>query len=186
MALAQAERREREFFMTEMWKAYPHIWETKASYFTWLRGALRRCWNKSPAKIEFINANRIKIENSKGKMVWGGKCALCGEMFIQSQLQVDHAIPAGSLQDVSDIEGFVTRLLMSDALRFACIHCNSALSYADKYGVSYEEAVITKRAIALQNDKKDVQWLQERGTIPNKNAKSRRKQIIEKMKEEKE
>lgn len=172
--------------MTEMWKAFPHVWKTKAAYFTWLRGALRRCWNHAPQKMECIKANRIRIDNGKGRMIWGAVCGMCGGTFPQNQVQVDHIVPAGSLQDVSDIEGFVTRLLMSNELRLVCKGCNAALSYADKHKISYEEAIIIKKAIALQKDKKDVQWLQERGIIPSKNAKIRREQIIDKMKEGKE
>ena len=164
---------------SEIWKAYPHIWKNKVAFFTWLRGCLRRCWNKSPLKIEVLKNKRIRMDNGKGRIVWGAVCSMCGGSFPQNQIQVDHVVPAGSLQDVSDIEGFVTRLLMSDDLRLVCKGCNAALAYADKHNISYEEALTQKKVIAIINDKKDKKVLEEAGIKPASNAKARRKQLEE-------
>ena len=38
------------------WEEFPDIWKTKAAFFAWLRGGLRRAvWEKYPPKIKFKN-----------------------------------------------------------------------------------------------------------------------------------
>ena len=67
-----------------------------------------------------------------------------------------------------DIQGFVERLLFitKDDLRLVCKNCNSTLAYAEKQGISFEEAMAVKKAIDIVKQKKDKQFLEERGIIP--------------------
>ena len=105
-----------------------------------------------------------------------------------SLCQVDHIVPAGSLQKTEDIQGFVERLLYvtEEDLRLVCKDCNSALALAEKQGISLERARAEKTAILLQKEKQDVQWLKENGIIPASNSAKRRVQIVERLMEEKE
>jgi 5-methylcytosine-specific restriction endonuclease McrA len=143
--------------MNEPWKDFPEIWKSKSKYFTWLRGGLRKVWNNSPQKTTFINKNRKQIPNPnpKGKKstVWGGTCSMCNKDFPTKDLQVDHVISAGELNDWSDVEGFVRRLLGSGEgeLRFVCKPCHKALTYAERYGVNFEQAKAERQAIDFQN-----------------------------------
>lgn len=128
------------------------MWPTKAKYFTWVRGILRAGWNKAPQKIEVLRRKRFMIDNPspRGKSrIWGGRCEQCGNIFPQSQLQVDHIVEAGKLNDWEDVEGFVKRLLgvTSDDLRLLCKPCHSIITYATRYNLTYEQAYAKKKVI---------------------------------------
>jgi hypothetical protein len=175
----------------ELWEQYPQIWRSKSAFFSWIRGGLRRAlWMKHPVKLLFMNKHRQRVDNPnpKGKAptVWGGVCSMCHGTFTQSQLEVDHIEGAGSLKSLDDLQGWVERLVFvaEDDLRFVCKDCNKALSDAQKNGTTYEEAIINKQAIALQKAKKDVAYLREAGVNPASNAKKRKQQLLELLKEE--
>ena len=135
------------------WEEFPHIWKNKTAFMTYLRGCLRKAWSRNPIKHEVIKKRRYKIPNpnprGRAKTVWGFQCEMCREEFVMSNCQVDHINPAGKLNDVKDIQGFVERLLVvtEDDLRLCCKGCNSALSMSDRYGITYEEAIIRKDII---------------------------------------
>ena len=167
-------------------------WKNSVAFFTYLRGCLRKSWSNNPIKHNLIKKKRKQIPNPnpKGKKntVWGFDCEICGGEFVMSLCQVDHIVPAGSLQKTEDIQGFVERLLYvtEEDLRLVCKDCNSALALAEKQGISLERARAEKTAIRLQKEKQDVQWLKENGIIPASNSAKRRVQIVERLMEEKE
>lgn len=163
-------------------------WKNSVAFFTYLRGCLRKAWSNNPIKHNLIKKKRYQIPNPnpKGKKatVFGFDCELCNNTYPISEGQVDHIKPAGSLRKTEDIQGFVERLLYvtEDDLRLICKGCNSSLSHADKMGISFEQALLEKKAIALQKEKKDVQYLKESGIIPATNQAKRRLQLIEVLK----
>lgn len=167
-------------------------WKNSVAFFTYLRGCLRKAWSRHPVKLNLIKKQRKQVPNMnpKGKKntVWGFDCEICGGEFVMSLCQVDHIVPAGSLQKTEDIQGFVERLLYvtEEDLRLVCKDCNSALALAEKQGISLERARAEKTAILLQKEKQDVQWLKENGIIPASNLAKRRVQIVERLMEEKE
>lgn len=167
------------------WETEGSPWKTSSSYFSWLRGGLRRVWNKHPHKLNLIKKHRRQIPNPNPKgnrpTVWGGDCSMCGGEFVERLLQVDHIEPAGSLTKVEDIQGFVERLLVvtEDSLRVVCVECNTALSLSERLGITYEEALVERKVIEVSKLKADKQreWLIERGVEPASNGKLRREQI---------
>lgn len=165
-------------------------WKNSVAFFTYLRGCLRSSWSRNPIKHNLIKKERYQIpnpnKNGKKSTVFGAECSMCYGEFPLSQIQVDHIQAAGSLQKKEDIQGFVERLLFvtEDDLRLVCKGCNSALAYADKHGISYDEAKAVKTAIQLCKEKKDLQWLEDRFIIPEKSQAKRRKQIEKKLLEE--
>jgi len=160
-------------------------WRTKSEFYVWLRGLLRRGWTKHPLKIQKIIENRFKVDkkykNGKVTQVWHCSCEICGVTGPQKEFQVDHIIAAGSLTCHADVLGFITRLLYVQLkdLRVLCKQCNSTLAYADKQGVSFEKAKVTKEAIRLVGSKQDRKWLEDRGITPETTISKRREQIIQ-------
>ena len=159
-------------------------WKNSVAFFTYLRGCLRKAWSRHPTRIAVVNKQRRQIENpGKGhrRTVWGFDCSLCGDTFPIKECQVDHIIPAGSLQKTSDIQGFVERLLYirEDDLRLVCKNCNMSAAYAEKQGISFEQALAEKQAIKMEKEKSLVDFLKQNGIIPANNAKLRRKQAVE-------
>lgn len=167
-------------------------WKTQAEFYTYLRGCLRKAWVRHPNKIKRINALRFKAprldkngapmldkKTGKPKMVWNCTCEMCGHKGGMKDFQVDHIIPAGALQGYDDILGFIQRLIFvnEEDLRILCKECNVTLAYADKNGVSFEEAKAIKQAIAICKSKKDKDWLTARGVEPGSTIAKRREQI---------
>jgi len=152
--------------MKEPWGAGTP-WKNSVAFFTYLRGCLRKSWSNNPIKHNLIKKKRKQIPNPnpKGKKntVWGFDCEICGGEFVMSLCQVDHIVPAGSLQKTEDIQGFVERLLYvtEEDLRLVCKDCNSVLALAEKQGISLDRARAEKEAIRLEKEKKCVQWLKE-------------------------
>ena len=172
-----------------LWEIYPHIWKTESAYMSWIRGGIRRSlWNRHPVKLEFIKLNRVKIPNPnpKGKVaeVWGGVCSLTGETHVIANLEVDHLTGNHSLQTLKDIEPFVKGIvdITLEDLQFVSKEAHKIKSYAEKQGISFEEAKAEKTAIELIKKGVDKQFLIDHN-VKAENIGStqlkRRKQIVE-------
>lgn len=162
-------------------------WPKQTNFMSYLRGCLRKAWSNNPIKITVLNKKRkqIKNPNPKGKrdFVWGFDCEMCHKEFVIANGQVDHIIPAGSLREISDIQGFVERLLCvtEEDLRLVCKGCNSALAMSDRSGLSFEDSVIEKEVIAICSAKQDKEWLIARGIKPESNAAKRKIQVRQEL-----
>jgi hypothetical protein len=166
----------------EPWKWYPHLFPTEAKFWTWLRGGLRRgLWEKSPIKLDFKNKSCSKPpEDYTGRAKSGQYCYLTGEWEGKSKLEVDHIEGNVSLTSVEDILKFVLHLIPPpDNMALVKKEAHKIKSYAERMGITFEEAVAEKKAIQLQKQKTDRKWLEHRGVIPESNATKRRKQIVE-------
>lgn len=178
--------------MTDVPWGEDRFWKTKSAWLSWIRGGIRRSlWNRHPCKLEFIKKHRIKIPNpaprAKVKEVWGGQCAISGEILPLKMLEVDHKVGNHSLRDVSDIQKFVEGICMvtEDDLQFVSKEMHRIKSYAEKMNISFDEAYAIKKAISICKDKQDKGFLAEHGVVPASNAKERRKQVEEVLKKEK-
>lgn len=174
--------------MKEPWLNYPHIWKTKAAFFSYIRGGIRRSlWNRAPQKIEYINKHRkrIKNPNPKGRVaeVWGGICALCGGEFPQNMMEVDHRVGNNSLKDFDDILPFILAIscVSEDDLQLVCKPCHRIKNLSESKGISFDEAFAEKESIRILKEKKDLTWLEERGIVPLRSQKARREQIVEQI-----
>ena len=178
--------------MTEekkLWEIYPHIWSSESAYMSWLRGGIRRyLWSKNPVKLEFIKQNRIKIPNPnpKGKVkeVWGGVCTLTGNTYVIGDMEVDHISGNHSLKTIDDLVPFVKGIVMVtlEDLQLVSKEAHKIKSYAEKQGISFEEARAEKTAIELIKKGVDKQFLIDHN-VKAENIGStqavRRKQIVE-------
>lgn len=164
-------------------------WKTESAWWGYLRGCLRKAWSRNPIKLNLLKKKRKQIANPnpKGKKetVWGFDCEVCNNTYIMAEGEVDHIVGAGSLKSVNDIQGFVERLLFvtEDDLRLVCKPCHRAITYAEKEGISFEDAMATKKAIQLCGDNLDKQWLLDNNLVPASSKVKRREQIINHLKE---
>ena len=173
--------------LEQILEQHSDVWKTKSAFMSWMRGGIRRSlWNRHPVKLEFIKQNRIKIPNPnpKGKKptVWGGCCEICNNLFISSEMQVDHIRESGSsLKTMDDIQKFIEDMVVVtvDDLRWVCKGCHSIVSMAQKNGVSFEEAKADKEAKRLVDNKLDINFLQEHNVEQASTQAKRRKQIYE-------
>lgn len=165
----------------EKWEQYPNIWKTKSEYYLWLRGHFRRIWSRYPVKLEFKKNNAYAPpDDYKGRAKKMGTCALCGEKNIPiSQLEVDHIDFAGSFDDKQSAVEWLWKLLCDeDNMQLVHKSCHKIKSYAERKNISFQDAMIEKRAIELIKTKKEKEWLLSLNITPETNSKKRREQII--------
>ena len=164
----------------EVWKEYPEFWKTEAEFWSWLRGCLRRgIWEKSPIKLKFKNSQCTKPPSDyAGKAKSGAKCALTGEWIAKSYLEVDHSEGHKPLLSWEDVLPFINHLVPEKGtLQLVSKEAHKIKSYAERMGISFEEALCIKEAIRLCKEKKDLTFLEEREIIPATSQAKRRKQI---------
>lgn len=143
-------------------------------------------------KIEFINRNRVKIPNpnpkAAAKMVWGGTCALTGEVTQLKNLEVDHIKGNHSLKSIDDIQSFIEGIVLVSVndLQFVSKDAHKIKSYAERYNLSFEDAKATKQAIEFEKKgvKKVVDMLTKAGyNVPSSKDK-RRDMLVKHFKQE--
>lgn len=169
------------------WVDYPDIWPTKSKFFTWLRGSLRNAvWNRSPIKITFKNGACGKPpEGYEGRAKSGAYCALSGVWEGKSKLEVDHISGNVPINNEDEILEFLKHLIPApNTLQLVTKQAHKDKSYAEKYGLTYQEAAAEKKAIAICKAKEDKAWLEERGIVPANSGPKRRQQIVEILKNE--
>lgn len=183
-----------EVAMKEPWLDRPDIWPTQAKYMSWLRGGLRRgLWMRHPIKLELLNKKRFRQEygefkNGKPKTRWAATCELCQCDHPMKDIEVDHRVGHHSLQTLEDITQFIYSIVLvsEDDLQLVCKPCHEIKSYADKHGLTFEQARAEKEVIKILKlpAAKQKQWLQERGVVAASNPDGRAAQVREALKNE--
>lgn len=182
--------------MIRPWEEHPHIWKTESAFLSYVRGGIRRSlWNKSPIKLEFLKANRRRVVNPVAKnrtrfpLVWGGNCYVCLQDFALKDIEVDHLTGEHSLRKLEDLQKFVEGIVcVSKAdLGLICKSCHKAKSYSERSGMTLEDALIEKEAIAICKLPVAAvrEWIVSNGDgsdLPAKTAKERRVQIVDILK----
>lgn len=168
----------------EPWEQCPDVWPTKAKFFQWMRGQMRRAWSRHPVKVSYVHNHRTRValgkvtkKNPKG-LVWGCVCEHCGGEFKQTQVEVDHIEQAGSFKGWEDFEAWMMKLMHINwnSIRVVCKGCHTIISYAERMKVSFEEAKLLKEAIAFSGlpVNEQVHTLDGMGLGGATNAKQRR------------
>jgi 5-methylcytosine-specific restriction endonuclease McrA len=79
--------------------------------------------------------SKRKYTGPKGKtrQLWEYQCAECSNWFPDKKINVDHIIPAGSLNNAKDLPGFVERLFCEvDNLQVLCSGCHDKKTANEK------------------------------------------------------
>ena len=148
--------------LRKMLSEMSYVWKTESAFMSWLRGGIRRMWSKHPVRIEFMKQSRICIpnpnKNGKAKEIWGGVCALTGEITPQTSLEVDHKKGNHSLRSIDDIQSFIESILLVtfDDLQLVSKDAHKIKSYAEKHNMTFNEARVHKEVIELCKDKQKV------------------------------
>ena len=170
-----------------------HIWKTKSAYWSYIRGGLRRgLWMRNPVKIQLKNRLRARIPNpdeskreGRWAEVWGNKCDICEQWYLQNDVEVDHKIGNHSLTCEEDLMNFFASIafVTEDELQLVCKPCHKIKSYAERMGISFNEARVIKEIIELQKEGKDTGKLLQLG-VTNDNiptTKEKRRQLLTKL-----
>lgn len=169
--------------MREPWEQYPSIWKTKAAFFVYLRGHLRLLWSRYPAKIEWKKKQMVKPPPGyTGRAKTMGQCVYCNEKFAASHLEVDHVQQAGACSSWDTAYQFLHNLLdCNDNWVLACKPCHKIKSYAEKEGLSFEEARAAKQVLEItkQPVNKVLEFLMQHGyTGASVSNATKRKELV--------
>lgn len=169
------------------WEIPESPWKTEAAFMSYVRSGIRKSlWNRYPVKTIFMKANRVRGINPKtGKECWGGFCYLTGEFFAQADLELDHRQGGHSLKTLDDASNFLKGMLYVDFddLAFVSKEAHKIKSYAERMGITFEEAKAEKRVIALMKDKKKVDKILIQHKLPCNNDKTRKEGLRKLIKE---
>ena len=149
-----------------------------------VRSAIRQAWMKSDVKLAYLYSKTIPDMDDSTRTKWLVKCEICEGLFKLSDIEIDHKEGNHSFIEVKDFQNYFDNILMVnfDGLQVLCKEgCHATKSYMEKYGCTWDEAVIQKEAISIIKSKKELSWLKGRGIVPASNAEKRRKQIIEEL-----
>lgn len=167
-----------------------------------VRTMIRSMWSESVFKLEFLKRNSVLIPNTNTRsmkrfpMVRRYKCAICGEMFGSTEVELDHIESENTLTSYEHINDFMTNIVLTspDKLQVLCkdkktkklgvtrFGCHSIKTFSERYGVDFDTARAEKEAKQLVDKKLDKQFLIDHN-VKAENIGStqvvRRKQIVE-------
>lgn len=108
---------------------------TSSMFWSMIRSALRQKsrWWKPIAQAKLNARRRYKGPNKRQQ--WEYECNQCKNWFAEKKINVDHIIPAGSLNDFKDLPGFTQRLFCEvGGLQVLCETCHDKKTKLEKDG----------------------------------------------------
>lgn len=106
---------------------------TESAFWSFIRSALRQKsrWWKPITQCKMKSRRAYKGPNKRQKFEY--QCKNCSKWFPDKKINVDHIIPAGSLQCAADLPGFVERLFCEiDNLQVLCSDCHNKKTQHEK------------------------------------------------------
>lgn len=108
---------------------------TESAFWSMIRSALRQKsrWWKPVLQVKINSRRRYNGPNKRQKYEY--QCNICKNWFKETQINVDHIIPAGALNSYTDLPGFVERLFCeADKLQCACEKCHNDKTQKERNG----------------------------------------------------
>lgn len=107
---------------------------TTAKFWAFIRSGLRAKWSRWPPKYEALAKAKRTVEGQRHKYEF--QCAHCKEWFKQTEVAVDHKIPAGKLNCYEDLPAFVEKLFVSsEELDILCHKCHQIKTNEERKNV---------------------------------------------------
>ncbi len=106
---------------------------TESAFWSFIRSGLRQKsrWWKPITECKLKAKRAYKGPNKRQKFEY--QCKSCKNWFPEKQINVDHIIPAGSLNCAEDLPGFVERLFCEqDNLQVLCGNCHNIKTQNEK------------------------------------------------------
>lgn len=153
------------------------------------RNAVRSAWGDSIFKRDFYTKRAVKIKNTNTRSmkrfptVTKYECAICKEMFSVRETELDHLVDENKMTDLSHANDFMKAIFFTspDKLQILCkdkkkkvkgknvvthFGCHSVKTYSQRYGVTFNEALLSKKIINLcKDDSKVIEKLLELGVL---------------------
>ena len=153
------------------------------------RNAVRSAWGDSIFKRDFYTKRAVKIKNTNTRSmkrfptVTKYECAICKGMFSVRETELDHLVDENKMTDLSHANDFMKAIFFTspDKLQILCkdkkrkvkgknvvthFGCHSVKTYSQRYGVTFNEALLSKQIINLcKDDSKVIEKLLELGVL---------------------
>ena len=163
-----------------------------------VRTMLREAWGSSIFKQEFLKNNSVLVENTNTRSmkrfpyVRRYRCAICGEMFGSTEVELDHIESENTLTSYEHINDFMTNIVLTspDKLQVLCkdkkskklgvtrFGCHNIKTFSERYGVDFDTARAEKEAKQLVDKKLDKAYLQEHQLPVSSTQSARRATIV--------
>jgi len=106
---------------------------TESQFWSFIRSALRnksRFW-KPVSQCKANGKRDYKGPNKRQKFEY--QCNYCKNWYAEKNINIDHIIPAGSLNCSADLPGFIDRLFVeADGLQILCTGCHNEKTKREK------------------------------------------------------
>lgn len=106
---------------------------TESAFWSFIRSALRQKsrWWKPITQCKMKARRPYKGPNKRQKFEY--MCKQCKGWYPEKKINVDHILPAGSLNCAADLPGFVERLFCEqDNLQCLCTQCHDTKTKKEK------------------------------------------------------
>jgi len=163
-----------------------------------VRTMIRSMWSDGVFKLEFLKRNSVLIPNTNTRsmkrfpMVRRYKCAICGEMFGSTEIELDHIESENTLTSYEHINDFMTNIVLTspDKLQVLCkdkkskklgvtrFGCHNIKTFSERYNVDFDTARAEKEALQLIKQKKDKAYCVEHNLVVESTQALRRKVIV--------
>ena len=187
--------------MSKPWEDKHSIWKNEAQFMNWMRGQIRQIWKNHPIRNGYLDEKtekkplgRITVNNPDGQMVNAIPCEECGTWVKKSkpkgqryaEYAVDHIHGGKGFSSKEEFFEWVTTQLWvtSEDIRTLCVPCHEIVNIMQSHNLTWGEAVIEKKLIAIMNTKAKGQrdFLLQHGMEESKMGKNeeiRKQQIRE-------
>lgn len=163
-----------------------------------VRTMIRSMWSDGVFKLEFLKRNSMLIPNTNTRsmkrfpMVRKYQCAICGEMFGSTEVELDHIESENTLTSYEHINDFMTNIVLTspDKLQVLCkdkkskklgvtrFGCHNIKTFSERYGVDFDTARAEKEAKQLVDKKLDKAYCIEHNLVVESTQALRRKVIV--------
>lgn len=161
-----------------------------------VRKAVDSAWMKAAHKLVFLEDRVIPDMDESTRTKWLIRCNICDNLFKLTDVDIDHKVGEFACTVPEDFHSYImSRLDVGfDDLQVLCrdipnkghIGCHSIKTYAERNGMTFEEASKMKIIIDLEKKKMLQDFIKSKGEKPASNAEKRREQALRLLKQEKE
>lgn len=124
-----------------------------------LRSAIRKEWMRNPAKLAALYEAMVPDMNPNTRTKWLFKCAICGNLFKGSDVEVDHIKGEHSFKTIEDFDNYYHNILRvkKDGLQVLCTSDHDLKTIVERYSYTWEEAVSRKVFISKVKQSSAIQ-----------------------------
>lgn len=156
-----------------------------------MRSAVRDKWMYCPTKLAFLLINRIPDMDNSTRTKWLYKCAKCGGLFKDKEVNVDHKLGEKQFIEWEQAQEYASSILdvKFDDLQILCIPDHKTKSRCEQLGLDWtteegwNQGLLEQEFTRIIDSKAKGQkeWLISKGILPESNEDKRKIQIREEL-----